>query len=41
LEAIVKRHAIFADLHGRILLAFKLVDHYQRETGQRMDLILQ
>ncbi|WP_299458865.1 metallophosphoesterase [uncultured Microscilla sp.] len=33
--------AIFADLHGRLLLAFKLVERYQRETGQNIDLILQ
>ena len=33
--------AIFADLHGRILLAFKIIARYQRETGQRIDLILQ
>jgi hypothetical protein len=35
------RIAIFADVHGRILLAFKLVDRYQRETGNQIDLILQ
>lgn len=33
--------AIFADLHGRLLLAFKLVERYQRETGANIDLILQ
>lgn len=33
--------AIFADLHGRILLAWKLVERYQRETGTKIDLILQ
>ncbi|OJJ19988.1 hypothetical protein BKI52_16055 [marine bacterium AO1-C] len=33
--------AIFADLHGRLLLAFKLVERYQRETGNQVDLILQ
>lgn len=33
--------AVFADVHGRILLAFKLVDRYQRETGKQIDLILQ
>ena len=33
--------AVFADIHGRILLAFKLVDRYQREMGQHIDLILQ
>lgn len=33
--------AVFADIHGRILLCFKLVDRYQRETGRHIDLILQ
>lgn len=33
--------AIFADLHGRILLAFKLCARWQRETGEKIDLILQ
>jgi Icc-related predicted phosphoesterase len=33
--------AIFADVHGRILLAFKVVERYQRETGEKIDLILQ
>jgi hypothetical protein len=33
--------AIFADVHGRILLAFKVVERYQRETGETIDLILQ
>jgi hypothetical protein len=33
--------AVFADVHGRILLAFKLVERYQRETGETIDLILQ
>ncbi len=33
--------ALFADLHGRLLLAFKLVERYERETGQNIDLILQ
>ncbi len=33
--------AIFADLHGRVLLAFKLCAHWQRETGEQIDLILQ
>ncbi|MBN2228666.1 MAG: metallophosphoesterase, partial [Candidatus Thorarchaeota archaeon] len=37
----MKRIAVFADVHGRILLAFKLVDRYQRETGEEIDLILQ
>lgn len=33
--------AIFADVHGRVLLAFKLCARWQRETGERIDLILQ
>ena len=33
--------AILADVHGRILLAFKVVDRYQRETGEHIDVILQ
>lgn len=33
--------AVFADLHGRILLAFKLCARWQKETGERIDLILQ
>lgn len=33
--------AIFADLHGRILLAFKLCARWQKETGEKIDLILQ
>lgn len=33
--------AIFADVHGRILLAFKLVARWERETGEKIDLILQ
>jgi Icc-related predicted phosphoesterase len=33
--------ALFADLHGRILLAFKLVERLQRERGIKIDLILQ
>jgi hypothetical protein len=33
--------AIFADLHGRILLAFKLCTRWQKETGEHIDLILQ
>jgi len=33
--------AIFADLHGRLLLCFKLCARWQRETGQTIDLILQ
>jgi len=33
--------AIFADIHGKILLPFKLVDLYQKETGNKIDYILQ
>jgi Icc-related predicted phosphoesterase len=33
--------AVFADLHGKLLLAFKLCARWQRETGKRIDLILQ
>ena len=33
--------AVFADVHGRILLALKLCARWQRETGERIDLILQ
>jgi Icc-related predicted phosphoesterase len=33
--------AVFADLHGRLLLAFKLCARWQQETGERIDLILQ
>lgn len=35
------RIAIFADIHGKILLPFKLVDLYQKETGNKIDFILQ
>lgn len=35
------RVAIFSDIHGKILLPFKLVDLYQKETGHKIDLILQ
>lgn len=35
------RIAVFADLHGRILLAFKLCARWQRETGEVIDLIIQ
>ncbi|WP_227429444.1 metallophosphoesterase family protein [Psychrobacter sp. I-STPA6b] len=35
------RVAIFADIHGKFLLPFKLVDHYQKTTGKSIDLILQ
>jgi hypothetical protein len=33
--------AIFADVHGRIQLAFKLCIRWEKETGQKIDLILQ
>jgi hypothetical protein len=33
--------AIFADLHGRLLLCFKICLRWQQETGQKLDLILQ
>lgn len=35
------RVAIFADIHGKILLPFKIVDLYQKETGKNIDFILQ
>lgn len=33
--------ALFSDIHGKILLPFKLVDLYQKETGHKIDFILQ
>lgn len=33
--------AVFADLHGRLRLCFKLCARWQRETGKEIDLILQ
>ena len=33
--------ALFADIHGKILLPFKLVDLYQKQTGHKIDFILQ
>jgi hypothetical protein len=33
--------AIFADVHGRVELCFRLCDRWQRETGQQLDFILQ
>lgn len=33
--------AVFADVHGRILLAFMLCARWEQETGQRIHLILQ
>ena len=35
------RIAIFADIHGKILLPFKLVDLYQQQFDKSIDLILQ
>lgn len=35
------RVAVFADIHGKFLLPFKLVHHYQQETGRTVDAILQ
>lgn len=35
------RVAIFSDIHGKFLLPFKLVDLYQKETGNKIDFILQ
>lgn len=35
------RIALFSDIHGKILLPFKLVDLYQKETGNTIDFILQ
>lgn len=33
--------ALFSDIHGKLLLPFKLVDLYQKATDQKIDLILQ
>ncbi len=33
--------AVFADVHGRILLCFKLCERWERETGEKIDLVLQ
>lgn len=35
------RLAIFSDIHGKLLLPFKLVDHYQKTSGKFIDFILQ
>lgn len=35
------RIALFADIHGKLLLPFKLVDSYQKTTGYKVDAILQ
>lgn len=33
--------ALFADIHGRILLCFKLCARWEKESGEKIDLILQ
>ena len=33
--------AVFADVHGKLLLCFQLCAQWQQETGERVDLILQ
>ncbi|MDR2919953.1 MAG: metallophosphoesterase [Tannerella sp.] len=35
------RIAVFADIHGKILLPFKMVDAYQKAYKEKIDLILQ
>lgn len=40
-EKVEMKIAIFADIHGKVLLPFKLVDYYQKITGEKIDLILQ
>lgn len=35
------RIALFADIHGKFLLPFKLAAHYQQQTGKALDLLLQ
>lgn len=35
------RLAIFADIHGKFLLPFKLAHHYQNLTGKKIDCIIQ
>ena len=35
------RIALFSDIHGKVLLPFKLCDFYQKKTGKKIDLILQ
>ncbi len=35
------RVAVFSDIHGKILLPFKLAALYQKETGRKLDAILQ
>ncbi|HLY30800.1 MAG TPA: metallophosphoesterase [Ktedonobacterales bacterium] len=33
--------AIFSDVHGRVLLAFKLCARWEQEAGEKLDLVLQ
>ena len=40
-ETKTMRLAIFSDIHGKILLPFKLADWYQQQTGLTIDFILQ
>jgi len=40
-EVTLMRIAIFADVHGRLELCFRLCARWQHETGQQLDLILQ
>ncbi len=35
------RIALFADIHGKFLLPFKMVEHYQNTTGNKIDWIIQ
>lgn len=35
------RIAIFSDIHGKILLPFKMVDRYQKDFNKKIDLIIQ
>lgn len=35
------RIVVFADIHGKILLPFKMADLYQKQTGKKIDFILQ
>lgn len=37
----IMKIALFADLHGRILLAFKLIERLQKERNIKIDLVLQ
>jgi len=40
-QRVMIRAAIFADIHGKFLLPFRLCDRWQRENNQKIDLILQ